>query len=75
MFYLEELFNMEIKINEIKNTLGQMPDTKRFAHTLAVCEAAVVLAERFEADKDKAYIAALLHDCARGLDGKQQIAY
>jgi len=63
------------KINEIKNALGQMLDAKRYAHTLAVCETAVVLSERFGADKNKAYIAALLHDCARGLDEERQIKY
>jgi len=52
-----------------------MLDAKRFAHTLAVCEAAVVLAERFGADKNKAYLAALLHDCARGLNEEQLRAY
>ena len=65
----------EIDINEIQNTLKQMLDEKRFAHTLAVCEAAVMLADRFDADKEKAYLAALLHDCARCFDNEQQIAY
>ena len=63
------------KINEIKNTLKQMLNEIRFAHTIAVCETAVMLAERFGADKEKAYLTALLHDCARGLDFEQQIAY
>lgn len=65
----------EIDLNKIKNMLRQMLDEKRFAHTTAVCEAAVILAERFGADKEKAYLAALLHDCARGLDGEQQMTY
>jgi len=62
-------------INEIKNTLAQLLDAKRLAHTFAVCEAAVVLAERFGADKNKAYLAALLHDCARGFDMEQLVNY
>ena len=66
---------MSDKITDIKNELKQMLDEKRFAHTIAVCETAVMLAERFGADKDKAYLTALLHDCARGLDFEQQIAY
>ena len=65
----------EVNINEIKKTLKQMLNEKRFAHTIAVCETAVTLAERFGADKEKVYLTALLHDCARGLDGEQQIAY
>jgi predicted HD superfamily hydrolase involved in NAD metabolism len=63
------------KINEIKNTLKQTLDNKRFAHTLAVCETAVELADRFGVDKRKAYLAALLHDCARGLNEEQQRTY
>ena len=66
---------MKINIDEIKNTLGQLLDAKRLAHSLAVCEAAVVLAERFGADKNKACLAALLHDCARGLDDEQLKTY
>ena len=62
-------------IGEIKSTLRQILDEKRFSHTMAVCETAVELAERFGADVEKVYLAALLHDCARGLDAKQQMAY
>lgn len=65
----------EIDINGIKNTLKQMLDEKYFAHTIRVCETAVILAERFHADKEKTYLTALLHDCARGLDGEQQMTY
>jgi predicted HD superfamily hydrolase involved in NAD metabolism len=66
---------MNGKITEIKNELRQMLDEKRFAHTIAVCETAVVLAEKFGVDTNKAYLTALLHDCARGLDFEQQIVY
>ncbi|MCL2405711.1 MAG: bis(5'-nucleosyl)-tetraphosphatase (symmetrical) YqeK, partial [Defluviitaleaceae bacterium] len=69
------MYKAEWKINEIKNTLEEMLDKKRFAHTIAVCEIAIELAERFGADKDKAYLAALLHDCARSLNTEQQLAY
>ena len=66
---------MSDKITEIKNELKQILDEKRFAHTVAVCEVAVILAERFGADKEKAYLTALLHDCARGLNEEQQREY
>jgi len=62
-------------LSEIKTTLKQILDEKRFLHTLAVCETATMLAERFGADKEKACLAALLHDCARGLNAEQQMAY
>jgi predicted HD superfamily hydrolase involved in NAD metabolism len=66
---------VENNIDEIKNTIKQMLNATRFAHTIAVCETAVVLAERFGADKEKAYLAALLHDCARSLDVEQTLKY
>ena len=66
---------MNDKLTEIKDTLKEMLDETRFAHTIAVCETAVMLAERFGADKEKAYLTALLHDCARGLNTEQQRAY
>jgi len=65
----------DIDLNEIKNTLKQTLDEKYFAHTIRVCETAVILAERFGADKEQAYLTALLHDCARGLNGDQQMTY
>lgn len=37
----------------------------RYVHSLGVAETAVFLAERFQADVEKARIAGLLHDCAR----------
>lgn len=42
----------------------QMPD-KRWRHVQGVMESAVELANRYGADPDKAYLAALLHDYAK----------
>ena len=38
---------------------------KRLIHTYGVCEMAVKLAEKFNVDKEKAYIAALCHDICK----------
>jgi|GEM_PF-43322 len=65
----------EINTDDIKKTLSLMLDATRMAHTLAVCDTAVILAERFGADPVKAHLAALLHDCARGLNGEQLVSY
>ncbi|MEK5477200.1 bis(5'-nucleosyl)-tetraphosphatase (symmetrical) YqeK [Paenibacillus sp. FSL R5-0407] len=43
---------------------GQMP-AKRWKHVEGVMETAVILAERFGGDKEKADLAALLHDLAK----------
>ena len=48
-------------INWLKNNL----DEERYEHSLGVAETAVKLAEQFHLDKDKAYTAGLLHDCAK----------
>lgn len=40
---------------------SQMP-AKRWSHTMGVMESACILAERFGADREKAELAALLHD-------------
>ncbi|MBQ2010799.1 MAG: bis(5'-nucleosyl)-tetraphosphatase (symmetrical) YqeK [Selenomonadaceae bacterium] len=46
----------------------------RYVHSLGVAETAVFLAERFQADVEKARIAGLLHDCARQYPNEQLIA-
>jgi len=64
-----------VSLDEIKSALSKMLNLIRFNHTIAVSETALVLADRFGADRDKAYLAALLHDCARGLDVAQTLKY
>lgn len=45
----------------LKNNLNE----KRYIHTLGTAECAKELAEKFNLDSDKAYLAGLLHDCAK----------
>ncbi|HWR22286.1 MAG TPA: nicotinate-nucleotide adenylyltransferase [Feifaniaceae bacterium] len=40
----------------------------RYRHTMGVVRTAIALADRYGADAEKARLAALLHDCARGSD-------
>lgn len=47
--------------------LQQMIDADRYQHTLGVVEMATRLAERYGACVEQARLAALLHDCAKGL--------
>lgn len=54
---------------KLKRTLSE----KRYKHSLGVCDEAVKLAQKYGADKDKAYLAGLLHDCAKGYDINKQI--
>ncbi len=55
--------------NKLKSTLSE----KRYKHSLGVCDEAVKLAEKYGADTEKAYIAGILHDCAKGYDTDEQI--
>lgn len=54
-------------------TRAQMPE-KRWNHTLGVVESAVRLAARYGADRDKAELAALLHDYAKAWPIERQEA-
>jgi len=60
---LEEI--MGINIEKMKNELKRFTDKDHYEHTLRACEIIVELAETFGADKEKAYLAALMHDYAR----------
>ncbi len=53
----------------LKNNL----DSERYEHSIGVAETAEKLAERFNLDKEKAYFAGLLHDCAKCLPKDEQI--
>lgn len=54
-----------IKINEIKEALALCLDEERYEHSLGTAECASELAERYGENADKAYLAGLLHDCAK----------
>lgn len=45
----------------------------RFVHSMGVADTAVVLAEKFGADRDKAYIAGLLHDVMKNESPDEQL--
>lgn len=46
-------------------------DEERLLHSLGTAQCAVELAEKFNIDEKKAYVAGLLHDCAKCLDKKK----
>lgn len=53
------------KINEIKEWLKNNLNEERYEHSIGVSETAVLLAKEFGLDEEKAYLAGLLHDCAK----------
>ena len=46
---------------QLKNTLSE----ERYFHTLGTADCAKKLAEKYGLDEEKAYLAGLLHDCAK----------
>ncbi|MCR5834478.1 MAG: bis(5'-nucleosyl)-tetraphosphatase (symmetrical) YqeK [Selenomonadaceae bacterium] len=63
-----------MNVNEMRRELQNRLKRGRFAHSIGVANTAVNLAKRFGADEDKAYIAGLLHDCARQYEDEELIA-
>lgn len=50
---------------KIKQWLKENLNEERYLHTLGTADCARELAQRFKLDEEKAYLAGLLHDCAK----------
>lgn len=53
------------KIEEILTWLKENLDEKRYEHSIGTAECAKELSKKYAIDEEKAYIAGLLHDCAK----------
>ena len=60
-------------IGKYKAYLKENLSKKRYNHSVNVAGAALELARKYGGDADKAYIAGLLHDCAKELDISKQL--
>ena len=58
----------EISKEEILNWLKKNLSDKRYIHSIGTADCAKFLAKKYGEDEDKAYIAGLLHDCAKCFD-------
>lgn len=56
---------IKISMEELLEWLKSNLSEKRYIHSLGTAECAKELAEKFGQDPDKAYMAGLLHDCAK----------
>lgn len=61
-------------LTEIKERLKKELPEKRYIHSLGVADEAKRLAIKYGADAEKAYLAGLLHDCAKGIPTSGQAA-
>ena len=64
---IEEGKFYEGEFSKLRSKVKNVLKPERFLHTLGVCKMAVELAEFFGEDIEKAYTAALLHDCAKNI--------
>ena len=62
---------MEFK--EIERELRLILSSKRYEHSVGVAKAAVSLAKIYKVDQEKAYLAGLMHDCAKELNISYQL--
>ncbi|MBR6012834.1 MAG: bis(5'-nucleosyl)-tetraphosphatase (symmetrical) YqeK [Selenomonadaceae bacterium] len=60
-----------MNVDEIRRELQSRLKKSRFAHSIGVADTAVKLAKKFGVDSEKAYIAGLLHDCAREFENDE----
>lgn len=60
---------------DIIKSLKKELDSKRFEHTLGVAYTSACLAMKYNYDHKKAFLAGLLHDCAKGLTDKERLEY
>ncbi len=59
---------------DIKEKLKEILSEYRYQHSLGVADASFLLAERHGVNTQKAYLAGLLHDCAKELSLCKQVA-
>jgi predicted HD superfamily hydrolase involved in NAD metabolism len=62
-------------ISKIQQYLKSLLSPKRYLHSLGVQETAILLAKQHGCPIDKASIAGLIHDCAKGLNKQQLLNY
>lgn len=63
-----------VKIDLIKEDLKKNLKKSRYEHSLSVANTAKKLARIYGVDEDKAYVAGLVHDCAKYANGEEYAA-
>ncbi len=61
-------------VGSYKDYLKKNLSKKRYNHSINVAAEAVKLADKYDADRDKCYLAGLLHDIAKELDTQSQLS-
>ncbi len=71
--YQDENINVAWSVNKITEDLQKCLKKSRFEHTLGVAKTAKEMAEIFHVNPNKAYLAGMLHDCAKNLNDDELI--
>ena len=61
------------KFDEYKQVIRERLSDYRYEHSLCVAQSAVELAERYGADREKAFVAGVLHDVMKEATKKEQL--
>ena len=69
--YQDDNINVAWSVNKITEDLQHCLPDKRFTHTIGVAKTAKEMAEIFSVNPNKAYLAGMLHDCAKNLSDKE----
>ena len=64
---------MIYETKKLKKAMRETLDSNRYEHTIGVAYTAASLAMRYQYDMDKAFVAGLLHDCAKCIDNKEKL--
>ena len=64
----------ETDIYKLQNKIKKVLEVKRFEHTLGVAYTAANLAFVYDYDEKKAFVAGLLHDCAKCLSHEKRLS-
>lgn len=71
--YKKKFLAKNLDYNAIDIMLKEDLSLNRYIHTMGVAEEAVKLAKAYNEDEDKAYVAALFHDCAKELEDTKKL--
>lgn len=63
-----------MNLDDINKQLEKMLPKKRFKHSLNVANTSIKLSKIYNYDKEKAYLAGMIHDCAKYLN-KEEVKY
>lgn len=62
-----------MKVSKIQKKVKKMLDNKRYIHSVSVAYTASCLAMKYKYNIDKAYLAGILHDCAKQLSDSKAL--